>query len=144
MIGGGLQTNSVDRRAKELGVMDRFTFTGYRSDAAALVKACDISISASLFGEATQKAVIEAMHLGNPMIITDIPGNRGMVEDGVSGYVIPSADAEALAAALLKLYNSQELRETMGIQARKHITAFLSIERSVSEYDAFYKRIASE
>jgi len=144
MIGNDLRTSPVDEAIKKWTVEDRFVFTGFRKDAGALVKAADISLSASLFGEATQKAVIEAMSLGNPMVITDISGNRGMVEDGRSGFVVPTKNASAIAEAVMKLHVAPALRTAMGQAAQRHIAAFLSIERSVKEYSAFYSRIASE
>jgi len=140
MIGDGLDGPEVKKWIDKHHVMEKFEFLGFRSDASSIVKACDLSVSASLFGEATQKAVIEAMNLGNPVIISDIVGNQGMVENGRSGYVVPAANSTELARAL----NDQQLREKMGRAAKEHIQSFLSIERSVAEYEAFYDRIAKE
>jgi len=144
MIGKGLRSKEIEPLLKLKPVENRFTFTGFRADAPNLVKASDVSISASLFGEATQKAVIEAMNLGNPMIITDISGNRGLVKDGISGYVVPPADGLAIRDALIKLEEDASLRSRMGEEAKRHIAQFLSIDRSVKEYAQFYDRIGSE
>ncbi|MEQ9188821.1 MAG: glycosyltransferase [Cryomorphaceae bacterium] len=144
MVGTGLNPPSIESQLRKLGIEARFTFTGYRSDAPALVKASDISLSASLFGEATQKAVIEAMHLGKPVIITDISGNKGMAEHGTSGFIVPPSNAEAIKEALLELERDPARRSAIGEAAKRHIGAFLSIERSVKEYAEFYTRIASE
>lgn len=144
LVGTGLNPPSIVSQIRKLGVEERFTFTGYRSDAPALVKASNIALSASLFGEATQKAVIEAMHLGKPVVITDISGNKGMVEHGTSGFVVPPSNPEALKEALLQLDRDPEMRLAMGEVAKRHIKTFLSIERSVEEYTEFYCRIASE
>jgi len=140
----GLRSKEIEPLLKLKPVENRFTFTGFRADAPNLVKASDVSISASLFGEATQKAVIEAMNLGNPMIITDISGNRGLVKDGISGYVVPPADGLAIRDALIKLEEDASLRSRMGEEAKRHIAQFLSIDRSVKEYAQFYDRIGSE
>lgn len=138
MIGDGLKTDPIDRLIKELGVGDRLIFTGYRSDAASLVRSSDMSLSASHFGEATQKAVIEAMQLGNPMILTDISGNRGMVRDGECGFVIPPGSPKDIAASATKLASDEGLRIQMGKAAQEHISRFLSIDRSVKEYGDLY------
>ncbi|NQV51905.1 MAG: glycosyltransferase [Flavobacteriales bacterium] len=144
MIGKGLKSAEIEPLLKSKSVENRFTFTGFRTDAPNLVKASDVSISASLFGEATQKAVIEAMNLGSPMIITDISGNRGLVEDGISGFVVAPADGPAIKNALIKLEGDASLRARMGEEARRHIAKFLSIDRSVKEYAQFYDRLGSE
>ncbi|MEX2597627.1 MAG: glycosyltransferase family 4 protein [Salibacteraceae bacterium] len=143
MMGDGLDTDEVKAWITSSGQTSRFTFTGFRKDASNLVKACDVSLSLSLFGEATQKAMIEAMYLGNPVVITDISGNRGMVEDGKGGFIVPSKNPEAVAIALKKLYESSDIRQKMGEAAKKHISSFLSINRSVEEYAALYERISA-
>ena len=122
---------------------DIMLFTGYRSDAAQLVNASDMSLSASHFGEATQKAVIEAMQLGNPMIITDISGNRGMVVDQKSGFVIPVGSPDHIAEAVSRLATDEALRTRMGNAAKDHIQSFLSIDRSVKEYGTLYRSLVS-
>lgn len=143
MIGEGLETDEVLKSIADNGLKDKFRFTGFRKDASSLVKACDISISASIFGEATQKALIEAMYLGNAVIMTDISGNRGMIEDGNSGLIIPPKDAKKLSEAICKLYEDPELRKKVAKGSLERVTTHLSNERTVSEYKAFYERISA-
>jgi len=142
MIGNGLKTPDVEKALEQSAYKDRFLFTGYRQDAAELVRASNLSISVSLFGEATQKAMIEAMYLGNPVIISDISGNRGMVEDGIGGYIVPSGNSSAIAESLLKfIHLSIPERQEMGYRAQQHIQSFLGLDKTIGEYAAFYERI---
>lgn len=143
MIGEGIDSDDMKALIAQSKHKDKFIFSGFRNNASALVKSCDISISVSLFGEATQKAMIEAMYLGNPVIISDISGNRGMIADGEGGYIVPTKDSKAIAEALLKFYHNQEQIPTMGLAAKKHISKFLSSDRTVKEYKDFYERITS-
>ena len=143
MIGEGIDSPPIPSLLAQSKHKDKFIFTGFRNDASALVKACDISISVSLFGEATQKAMIEAMYLGNPVIISDISGNKGMVQDGEGGYIVPTKDSKAIAEALMKFYQHQEQIPSMGLAAKKHISAFLSAEKSIEDYYGFYQRITA-
>jgi glycosyltransferase involved in cell wall biosynthesis len=139
MIGDGLETTEVKEWIRQQGASNPFTFTGFRSDASNIVKACDVSISLSLFGEATQKAMIEAMYLGNPVIMSDIIGNRGMLVDGEGGCLVPPADAKAVTQALVRLHDQPELRAKMGQASREHISTFLAVEKSIEEYDQLYR-----
>lgn len=143
MIGEGLDTKEVLASIDAFNLKDRFRFTGFRKDASSLVKACDISISASIFGEATQKAMIEAMYLGNAVIMTDISGNRDMVEKMVSGIVVPPKNSAALSAAISTLYEDAELRNKLALGALKRVTTHLSNERTVAEYKTFYEKIST-
>ena len=143
MIGEGLKTEEVLESISDHNLNHRFIFTGFRKDASNLVKACDVSISASIFGEATQKAMIEAMYLGNAVIMTDISGNRGMVEDNISGLIVPPKNANKLSEAICRLYEDPTLREKIAKGALQRVSTRLSNERTVSEYKAFYDRITA-
>lgn len=142
LIGEGLDSAEMKKLILNSPVPARFIFTGFRRDSASIVKACDIAISVSLFGEATQKAMIEAMYLGKPVIMTDIPGNKGMVEEGKGGYIIPPASPEKIAEALTKYNQSMHSIDAMGEKARIHITSFLSNEKTILDYKNFYLSIS--
>lgn len=141
LIGQGLDHPEILQQIAESPYKDRIIFAGFRKNASELIKACDIAISASIYGEATQKAMIEAMYLGKPVIMTDISGNRGMAEDGISGFIIPPRDAQAIARAVTALWQDPELRSAMGTQARHRIAQVLSLEKTIADYKAFYERI---
>jgi glycosyltransferase involved in cell wall biosynthesis len=141
MIGDGLNPPEVFQEINRKGQDHRFTFTGYRKDASQIVHAGDVAISASTFGEATQKAVIEAMYLAKPMIITSISGNKGMVVNGDSGLVVPPSNPKALSEALLRYAQSPEFRASCGQRGRAHIEKFLSIDLSVEAYAQLYQSL---
>jgi len=66
-----------------------------------------------------------------------------MIENGVSGIIVPPKNAEALAAAIIKLYKDSELRMKMAQGSLTRVTTHLSNERTVEEYKAFYERISA-
>lgn len=141
LIGQGLDNPEILRQIAASPYKDRIVFAGFRKNASELIKACDVAISASIYGEATQKAMIEAMYLGKPVVMTDISGNRGMAEDGISGFVVPPRDARAIARAVTALWQDPELRLTMGAKARRRIAEVLNLEKTIADYKAFYERI---
>ncbi|HAW21539.1 MAG TPA: hypothetical protein DCX14_15260 [Flavobacteriales bacterium] len=144
LIGGGMDTTEIKGLIARSKKPETFIFTGFRSDVSNIVKAVDLSISVSLFGEATQKAMIEAMYLGNPVIISDIPGNRGMAIDGEGGYVIEPNNPKSIAEAIVKFHENPSQWEAMGDKAKKHITQFLSHDKTVEEYGNFYTSIVRD
>jgi glycosyltransferase involved in cell wall biosynthesis len=144
LIGKGMDTDEIKRLIENSSKPNRFIFTGFRNDSNSIVKACDIAISVSLFGEATQKAMIEAMYLSKPVIITNIPGNIGMVENGEGGYVINPSSPKEIASSINSFIANRENIPAMGKKAKEHIEQFLSNEKTIREYAQFYSSISEK
>ena len=120
---------------------NKIHFLGYRTDVLKIVKACDVFVLSSIFGEATTKAVIEAMSLGVAPVITDIPGNKGLVENEKCGLVVPPKNAKAIAEAILKLFNDRVLCAKYGQQAQAHIGDHFNIKTTVLEIKKLYESL---
>ncbi len=119
-------------------------FTGFRKDALEIVRMSDVFVLTSLYGESITKAVIEAMSLGVAPIISDIPGNRELVDHDVSGLVVPSKDGPATAAAIMRLYQDRALLQKLQEGARHHIDTNLNTSNTVKGYEAMYLELVAE
>lgn len=139
LIGKGLDSENVKKLVAKSPHKDRIIFTGFRKDARELVKASNIYVLSSLYGEATNKSVIEAMSVGTAPIITDIEGNIGLVIDSECGIVVPRANSKALAKAIIKLYKDPELRIKFAKAAPKHIAENFSVEKTARELKTYYE-----
>lgn len=78
------------------------------------------------YREGTPRTVLEAMAMGRPAITTDAPGCRETVQEGISGFLVPVRDADALAAAMARFLRDPGLAARMGPEARR---------RAVEKYD---------
>ncbi len=121
----------------------RIHLLGFREDALNIGKTADVFALTSIYGESITKAVLEAMSMGTVPVITDIPGNQELVEDGVSGFVIPTKSPQALAKKLQLLYSDASLYKKLSEGAIKHIETNLNHDRTVNEYEQFYKELAN-
>lgn len=139
LVGRGLDTEEFMAAARKSGHGDRIFFTGFREDALSLVKASDAFVMPSIGAESLTKAVVEAMHLGTAPIITNIPGNKYMVEHGQTGLIVPPKNPQALAEAISAMYKKRTWCEEMGQNAAARITEILHTDRTISEYADFYK-----
>ena len=101
-------------------------FLGHRSDVLALQQLADIAVLASTQGEGMPRALLEAAACARPMVATDVPGCRELVEDGVNGLLVPPGDSQALAGAILSLLASPDRARAMGAAARAKVLAELS------------------
>lgn len=126
---------------KNAGVTNKVHFLGFRKDALNIVSASNVFVLSSLFGESITKSVIEAMAQGKPAIITNIPGNVELIDDGVQGYVTPVKDPKAMANAIEKMYDNPEATKKMGIAAKHRIENELSSKQTVVKLKALYENL---
>ena len=141
LIGRGLDSAETLKAMEQKGISDRIVFAGFRKDVLELVKACDLSLLPSVKGEGLSKVLLESIFLGNPTIMTDIGGNRGLAIHGETGLVIPPRDPKAMADAIQQLVNDADLRARMGEAGKAYISANYTVERSVEEMKALYKTL---
>ena len=117
-----------------------FSYLGYRTDTAGIIKGLDILVSAS-FGEGLSRVILEAMAAGKPVIATDAGGAREAIIDGLNGCIIPTRDYNALADAILKLLNSPEKRKEMGTQGRRRVEQRFSLTNNIKRTEQLYLEI---
>lgn len=106
----------LQRMAASLG--DRVRFLGFRRDVAALMRAADIIVHASVAPEPFGRVLVEGMLAGKPVIATHGGGPEEIVEEGATGLLLPAGDDAALARAIGRLADAPELREAMGRKGR--------------------------
>jgi len=127
----------AQRLAMSLGIAARMHFLGPRGDVDRLYRMLDIKVLATHF-EGTPNVVLEAMATGLPTVVTDVSDNRRVVQDGKTGFLVPSQDAEMLANKICALIESPALREEMGKTARQRAEVEYSTqtlgERTASVY----------
>lgn len=120
----GEATDGPPARAPANGAV---AFLGHRSDIAELLAASDLYCLATNW-EGLPRSIIEAMRAGLPVVASDVGGVRELVQDGVTGRVVPRGDVGALAHALRTLLGSGTDRRRMGIAARHRYEAFFTFE----------------
>jgi glycosyltransferase involved in cell wall biosynthesis len=118
--------DALDQRMiEEMGLADVVQFLGHRSDVANLYAIMDV-LALPSYREGFPRAPMEAAAMGIPAVVTDIRGCRQTVSNGVTGYLVPPRDADALAAALLDLLQDDTKRQAFGRAAR---------EKALAEFD---------
>lgn len=142
LVGRDLDKGRLKKLAEKSPNAKKIIFTGYRPDALQWVKASDVFVLSSIFGEAICKSVIEAMSVGVAPVITDIAGNRGLVIDQQNGLVVPRKNAKAIADAILKMYHEPDLRLKYANAAPKHIAENYHIQQTIENLHKWYFDVA--
>lgn len=134
--------SSLRRLSLELGLEAVVIFTGWREDAKELMSICDILVQASsTFPEGFPLVCLEALALGKPLIVTDVPGSSEAVVDGVSGIVIPPSNPSKMAEAMEKLLLDEDLIRAMGRKARDRVQEQFKLDDTVARLQTIYSSL---
>jgi glycosyltransferase involved in cell wall biosynthesis len=127
----------VRETSRQLGVSDQVRLLGARSDVAAIMQALDLLVinsSAEPFG----LVALEAMACGTPVVAVACDGLTEIIEHGVDGWLVPTGDEQALAAAIVNLSRRPALRAQLAEQGKKHVASRFSADRYLAELQTFY------
>ncbi len=102
VVGEGSRRDALEAQARELRIAHRVVFTGRRDDVPAVTAALDVAVLPS-YREAQGLTILEAMALSRPVVASNVGGIPEMIEDGVTGLLVPPHDPDALAAAIVRL-----------------------------------------
>ncbi|MNE34701.1 putative glycosyltransferase EpsD [compost metagenome] len=122
-----------------MGLEDRVTFLGHRSDMNKLYAMSDLAVSSSR-QEGLPVNVMEAIASGLPVVATDVRGNRDLVSDGVHGLLVELGDAAAFGEAILQLFEKPALRESISREYVR-LTKLYSISNVLGEVTPIYRNI---
>jgi hypothetical protein len=100
----------------------------------------DVLVHPSLT-EAFGVSVAEAQAMGLPVVCSDAGGLPENVQHGVTGFVVPRRDSQALAAAVARLVGDPELRRKMGLASRGRALATLSLARQLDKFEELYRNV---
>src|SRR5207245_2747987 len=120
LLGGG-DRSAIEAIVREHDIGDHVIFAGYRRDVPACLRAMDVVVHPSLT-EAFCQTVIEALAAGAPLVATNVAAAPEVVTDGVHGLLVPPADADALAAAVLRIYRDPPQGRRMAEAGKGSVT----------------------
>jgi glycosyltransferase involved in cell wall biosynthesis len=107
-------------------------------DIPALLARAGMFVLSSL-SEGVSLTLLEAMASGLPVVATRVGGNPEVVADGCTGRLVPCADPEALAAAVLALWRDPEAGQRMGIEGRSRVERHFNVTGMVAAYETLYR-----
>lgn len=129
----------IQKLIQEKNLADMLILLGFRDDAPLLVQEFEVFCQLSDF-EGSPNAVLEAMAAGRPVIASDTSGIPHLVQDGVTGYLIPPGDSSAFATAMEKILNDPNLEE-MGAEGRKRVESHFSCHEAATGLLDLYQQL---
>ncbi|MCR9126517.1 MAG: glycosyltransferase family 4 protein [Rhodobacteraceae bacterium] len=145
LIGDGPERASLERQCARMGLSAHVTFAGYRSQAevATALSETDIFVLPS-FAEGVPVVLMEAMAAQVPVVTTRIAGVPELVQDGVSGLLVPPGAVAPLGEALRALLADADRRRAMGASGREKVTADYVSAQEAGKLLALFREAAGE
>jgi glycosyltransferase involved in cell wall biosynthesis len=140
IVGGGGLQDQLQALSVELGVEDKVIFTGFRQDVEAFYHLADLFVMSSVH-EGLGTAILDAAALGIPVVATEAGGIPEIIEDGVTGRLVPPADHEQLAAAIVDALIDPGSSHRMAAQGQEKIRSEFTTEAMVAGNMAVYQKI---
>lgn len=139
LVGHGPLESDIRRRAQELGLDGTVVFAGARDDVPRVAGAFDLFALSSVY-EGLAIALIEAMALGRPAVVTRAGGLTEVLEHGRQGLVVPPSNPQALAGAIITLLRDADLRRRFGEAGQLRARKF-DIRKAVRRLEEVYARL---
>ena len=137
MVGDGPLRERVDGVLREAGLREQAWLPGERSDVPDILRGLDCFVLPSL-AEGVSNTILEAMATGLPIVATRVGGNPELVDDGVTGRLVPAADSEAMATAILAYLDDSVTARQHALAARQAAVQRFSLDRMVRDYLSLY------
>lgn len=138
IVGDGPELEQLQKFRDQIDGQHIVKFLGHRSDAAELMQCFDVLWNGSLY-EGQSNTILEAMAVGIPVLASDIPGNRDLVESGRTGVLYPLGDVETLSRQTLALLQDESRRRELGENAKQRIHEDFSLAKMVASYSQLYR-----
>jgi len=126
--------------SEDLGIQNQIKFVGFEANVPEIMSSIDLLVLCSE-NESFGRVVIEAMAMEKPAICFNSGGPKELIENGVTGVLIPPRDVDALAKAIVTLYRNKELRCRMGKLGRQTVVQKFNVANHVAAYQNVYKEL---
>lgn len=133
--------SEIESLAVSLGIRDRIVFGGFSNDMPAAISLCDVVVSSSVRPESFGRTAVEAMAMARPVVV---PGNGGFGEtvvNDLTGLFYHTGDDRSFSDCLRTLLSSEEKRKTMGVDGRKRVARYFTLENMCRKTEEAYLEI---
>lgn len=142
VLAGGGDADALKRQAAVLGIANSVIFAGFREDVGLFYNLCDVFTLPSL-NEGLGTAVLDAMALRKPVVVSAAGGLPEIVQNGESGRVTPVGNVAALSAALVHCFNEPQNSQNMAERGYERLLENFTLDKMVEGNLAVYKKLVT-
>jgi glycosyltransferase involved in cell wall biosynthesis len=144
MVGDGPLKHPLEQKTKELGVDSMVLFPGERTDSLRWLSAMDILVNSST-SEGMSQAILEAMALGVPLVVTDVGDSRRLIQGDDfgpdCGAWVPSGDSNQLAEQIARFWQASSMRYDFSLNAKQRFADRYSLQQMLNRYEQYYRTV---
>jgi glycosyltransferase involved in cell wall biosynthesis len=141
-VGDGSERPRLEKMAAGLGLQDRVLFLGHRDDIYDVLRALDVFVMCSDH-EGLPMALLEALHLQIAVVARRVGGVAEVIQDGMSGLLVDSAEPRALADACVRLLEDSNLRRRLAWSGQSRVAERFSAERTAADVADLYRSMCA-
>ncbi|MGF1680929.1 glycosyltransferase family 4 protein [Photobacterium minamisatsumaniensis] len=139
LIGSGFEPHFDE--IKNSPMADRIHFVGHRKDVPSIMAMADFQVQPSVSGEGLPRTIIEAMANGTTSVVTTTGGSPELVDDGKTGFIVPTRNAQALADAMKKLIGNKALIAEFSQAAQQKLVNEFNAAQTVRKHIQFFNSL---
>lgn len=143
IVGDGPERVRLEQHARDVEVAEHVRWLGHRDDPSAILAHSDVFWLGSRF-EGMSNSLLEAMTAGRPVVVTDIPPNRELVQHGVAGYLVNVGDGAGFAQFTLKLLADPVLAQQLGNAGQERVRRDFNVAAMIDAHVRLYRQLASQ
>ncbi|HBO43930.1 MAG TPA: hypothetical protein DD670_08365 [Planctomycetaceae bacterium] len=140
LVGDGQERRRLEKQCQKRQLNGRVHFAGYSAMPGDLVAEADV-LALSSRSEGLPNVVLEAMAMGKPVVATTVGGVPEVIEDGISGRLVPPDQPDLLARALAELCTTPDLRKRLAASGRLRVQEAFSIEGRAAKLQSLYQHL---
>jgi glycosyltransferase involved in cell wall biosynthesis len=139
-VGEGPLRVSLEKAAKDAGLVERVHFLGPRDDVPALMRAATCLVLPSRW-EGLPNVILEAMAAGLPVVATDVDGSAELIENGETGFLVPSKSPSALGQAIEQIIRERDTANCVARAAQHVVSQEFAWQDTITAFDSLYESL---
>jgi glycosyltransferase involved in cell wall biosynthesis len=141
IVGNGPQWHNLHQQIHTLGIDKHVIMTGFRDDTPEIMSALDIFILPSIASEATSQVIPQALAMNKPVIATNTGGLPEIIEDGVTGLLIPPEDPDAIANAIIRMAKEKEGARELAKRGKEKVLENYTFQQMINRTNEVYQHV---
>ncbi len=140
LVGDGPLRQSLEEQARSLGISPQVRFLGKRLNGREVISLFDVFVLSSVI-EGMPNALLEAMALARPVVVTDVGGNAEVVDHEETGIVVASQNTEGMARAVIRLLRDKKLSRRLGEAGQRAVRQRFCFSETIHAMEALYEEL---